>query len=103
MLDFTDGVQKTVLITLPLFHTTGQTVQMNTNLYGGNRIVLLPRFEPKATLDAMVEGKGQFLDRRADDVLGAAQICRGDRLRHQPDRRKYEGLHAPAVLRCRSR
>ncbi|HKX83966.1 MAG TPA: AMP-binding protein, partial [Pyrinomonadaceae bacterium] len=26
MLDFTDGVQKTVLITLPLFHTTGQTV-----------------------------------------------------------------------------
>jgi len=54
MLDFTDGVQKTCLITLPLFHTTGQTVQMNTNLYGGNRIVLLPRFEPKAVLDTMV-------------------------------------------------
>jgi long-chain acyl-CoA synthetase len=53
VLDFTDGVQKTVLITLPLFHTTGQTVQMNTNLYGGNRIVLLPRFEPRVTLEAM--------------------------------------------------
>src|SRR6478672_11952087 len=35
VLDFTDGAQKTVLITLPLFHTTGQTVQMNTNIYGG--------------------------------------------------------------------
>jgi long-chain acyl-CoA synthetase len=60
MLDFTDGAQKTVLITLPLFHTTGQTVQMNTNIYGGNRVVLLPRFEPKATLDAMVNEKVNF-------------------------------------------
>ncbi len=60
VLDFTDGKQKTVLITLPLFHTTGQTVQMNTNIYGGNRIVLLPRFEPKATLEAMVKEKVNF-------------------------------------------
>jgi long-chain acyl-CoA synthetase len=60
MLDFTDGRQKTVLITLPLFHTTGQTVQMNTNVYGGNRVVLLPRFEPKATLDIMVKEKVNF-------------------------------------------
>jgi long-chain acyl-CoA synthetase len=60
VLDFTDGEQKTVLITLPLFHTTGQTVQMNTNIYGGNRIVLLPRFEPQATLDTMVKEKVNF-------------------------------------------
>ena len=60
VLDFTDGKQKTVLITLPLFHTTGQTVQMNTNLYGGNRIVLLPRFDAKSTLDAMVKEKVNF-------------------------------------------
>ncbi|MBA3335600.1 MAG: long-chain fatty acid--CoA ligase [Acidobacteria bacterium] len=53
VLDFTDGLQKTCLITLPLFHTTGQTVQMNVNLYAGNRVVLLPRFEPRATLEAM--------------------------------------------------
>jgi long-chain acyl-CoA synthetase len=59
-LDFTDGGQKTVLITLPLFHTTGQTVQMNTNIYGGNRIVLLPRFEPQTTLDTMVKEKVNF-------------------------------------------
>lgn len=60
VLDFTDGKQKTVLITLPLFHTTGQTVQMNTNLYGGSRVVLLPRFDPLATLEIMVREKVNF-------------------------------------------
>ncbi len=60
VLDFTDGLQKTCLITLPLFHTTGQTVQMNTNLYGGNRSVLLPRFEPEAVLNTMVNEKVNF-------------------------------------------
>ncbi len=59
-IDFTDGEQKTVLITLPLFHTTGQTVQMNTHIYAGNRVVLLPRFEPKSTLDAMIKEKVNF-------------------------------------------
>ncbi len=53
VLDFTDGAQKTCLITLPLFHTTAQTCQMNMNLYGGNRVVLLPRFEAKSTLETM--------------------------------------------------
>jgi long-chain acyl-CoA synthetase len=60
MLDFTDGRQKTVLITLPLFHTTGQTVQMNTQIYGGNRVVLLPRFEEKTTLETMEKEKVNF-------------------------------------------
>ena len=60
ILDFTDGVQKTVLITLPLFHTTGQTVQMNANLYAGNRVVLLPRFEPRTTLEAMEKERVNF-------------------------------------------
>ncbi|MDQ3323989.1 MAG: long-chain fatty acid--CoA ligase [Acidobacteriota bacterium] len=57
---FAGGEQKTVLITLPLFHTTGQTVQMNANLYGGNRIVLLPRFEAKTTLEAMEKERVNF-------------------------------------------
>lgn len=60
VLDMTDGEQKTCLITLPLFHTTGQTVQMNTNMYAGNRNVLLPRFDPKATLEAMETEKVNF-------------------------------------------
>lgn len=60
VLDFTDGQQKTCLITLPLFHTTGQTVQMNTNIFAGNRVVLLPRFEPRSTLETMVREKVNF-------------------------------------------
>ncbi|MGI8640110.1 MAG: long-chain-fatty-acid--CoA ligase [Pyrinomonadaceae bacterium] len=60
VLDFTDDVQKTVLITLPLFHTTGQTVQMNTNLYAGNRVVLLPRFDAKTTLETMEKERVNF-------------------------------------------
>ncbi len=59
-IDFTKNEQPTCLITLPLFHTTGQTVQMNSNMYAGNRCVLLPRFEPQATLDAMVREKVNF-------------------------------------------
>ena len=53
VIDFTHGEQLTCLITLPLFHTTGQTVQMNSSMYGGMRAVLLPRFEPQAMLEAM--------------------------------------------------
>lgn len=60
VLDFTDGEQKTCLITLPLFHTTGQTVQMNTNMFGGNRTILLSRFDPLATLEAMAKEKVNF-------------------------------------------
>src|SRR5512132_1619063 len=44
--------QNVILITLPLFHSTAQTAQMNAALYGGLRAVLLPRFEPAAVLDA---------------------------------------------------
>ena len=81
VLDFTDGEQKTCLITLPLFHTTGQTVQMNTNIYGGNRVVLLPRFEPKATLEAMEKEKVNFWVGVPTMYLGASEIRRGKRLR----------------------
>ena len=40
------------LITLPLFHSTGQTAQMNAGIAGGWTLVLLPRFEPAAVLRA---------------------------------------------------
>jgi long-chain acyl-CoA synthetase len=52
--------QKTCLITLPLFHTTGQTCQMSTNFYSGNRVVLLPRFEPQTTIDTFMKEKINF-------------------------------------------
>ena len=44
--------QNVTLITLPLFHSTAQTAQMNAALYGGFRLVLLPRFDPAAVLEA---------------------------------------------------
>jgi len=40
------------LVTLPLFHSTGQTCQMNACVCGGWTLVLLPRFEPAAVLQA---------------------------------------------------
>lgn len=59
-LEESPGLQKTCLITLPLFHTTGQTCQMNTHLYAGNRVVLLPRFEPQTTLETMLKENVNF-------------------------------------------
>lgn len=44
-----------VLVTLPLFHSTGQTAQMNAGLAAGWTLVLLPRFEPGAVLKAFHE------------------------------------------------
>ena len=41
------------LVTLPLFHSTAQTCQMNAGFYGGSRLVLLSRFEPRAVLETM--------------------------------------------------
>jgi len=41
------------LITLPLFHSTGQTAQMNASIYDGSTIVLLPRFEAASVLSAI--------------------------------------------------
>lgn len=42
--------QNVALITLPLFHSTGQTCQMNAGVAGGHRMVLLPRFDAAAVL-----------------------------------------------------
>jgi long-chain acyl-CoA synthetase len=43
--------QPAVLITLPLFHSTAQTAQMNAGMYSGFRLVLMPRFDAAAVLD----------------------------------------------------
>ena len=44
--------QHVTLITLPLFHSTAQTAQMNAGFYGGFRAVLMPRFDAARVLDA---------------------------------------------------
>jgi long-chain acyl-CoA synthetase len=45
--------QDVVLITLPLFHSTAQTCQMNAGVLAGMRMVLLPRFDAATVLDTM--------------------------------------------------
>jgi long-chain acyl-CoA synthetase len=45
------------LIVLPLFHTFGQIVQMNSVIAAGAAMVLLARFDPDAALKAMQEHK----------------------------------------------
>jgi long-chain acyl-CoA synthetase len=41
------------LVTLPLFHSFGQTVQLNAGFGAGARLVLLPRFDPAVALTTM--------------------------------------------------
>jgi long-chain acyl-CoA synthetase len=41
------------LISLPLFHSFGQTVQLNFGVLSGATLVLLPRFDPDAALGLM--------------------------------------------------
>ena len=52
--------QDVALVTLPLFHSTAQTCQMNSGLYGGMRLVLLPRFDPAAVLQTIVDEQVGF-------------------------------------------
>ncbi|MER6590554.1 long-chain fatty acid--CoA ligase [Micromonospora purpureochromogenes] len=48
------------LVTLPLFHSFGQTVQMNAGLYGGATLVLLPRFDAATALTLMERERVTF-------------------------------------------
>jgi long-chain acyl-CoA synthetase len=41
------------LIVLPMFHSFGQTVQMNAYIYAGATAAVLPRFDPEAVLGLM--------------------------------------------------
>ncbi len=48
------------LITLPLFHSFGQTVQMNSGFYNRASISLLPRFDAEAALSIIQRDKVTF-------------------------------------------
>jgi len=49
-----------MLITLPLFHSFGQSAQMNAGLYGGATLSLLPRFDPGVVLEVMGRDEVNF-------------------------------------------
>src|SRR5690606_31030611 len=46
---------ETVLIVLPLFHSFGQSAQMNVGVLSGCTMVLLPRFETEKVLELLVK------------------------------------------------
>jgi long-chain acyl-CoA synthetase len=48
------------LITLPLFHSTGQTAQMNAGISSGGTLILLPRFDAATTLKTMLDERINF-------------------------------------------
>ncbi|QGN49745.1 long-chain-fatty-acid--CoA ligase [Micromonospora sp. WMMD558] len=48
------------LVTLPLFHSFGQTVQMNAGFYSGATLVLLPRFDAGTALALMQRERVTF-------------------------------------------
>ena len=45
------------LVALPLFHSFGQSVQLNTMTLAGGKLVLLPKFTPRSALKLMQEEK----------------------------------------------
>lgn len=45
------------LVTLPLFHTFGQTVHLNAAVLSGSTLVLVPRFEPNLVLNLIEKHK----------------------------------------------
>ena len=46
------------IVTLPLFHSFGQTCQMNAGFATGNTLVLIPRFTAEAVFSALQQEKG---------------------------------------------
>jgi len=50
------------LVALPLFHSFGQTCQMNAILFQGGTLVLIARFDPGAVLETMVKERVSFFD-----------------------------------------
>lgn len=55
LLEFTS--QDTQLVVLPLFHIFGQVVQMNTGVFNGTTMVLLPRFDGSTVVELMQREK----------------------------------------------
>ncbi|WP_416985997.1 long-chain-fatty-acid--CoA ligase [Streptomyces sp. T028] len=82
-----DDVQ---LVTLPLFHTFGQTVQMNAGLASGATLVLLPRFTPGDALALMEQENVTFF-------AGVPTMYWA--LLHHPDADRYDLAKITANLR----
>ena len=51
------GAEGTTIAVIPFFHIYGMTVAMNSPIYGGEKIVLLPSFDPKEVLETIDKEK----------------------------------------------
>jgi len=54
-----DG-RNVILVSLPLFHSFGQSVQLNAGLYAGATLSLMPRFDPAVALATMMRDEVNF-------------------------------------------
>ena len=78
-LEDSPGEQKTCLITLPLFHTTGQTCPDEHESVWRKPRRSASAFRAADDARHDVQRKSKFLDGRSDDVLGFASTRRGKR------------------------
>jgi long-chain acyl-CoA synthetase len=53
--------QETAIVVVPWFHAMGTVGYLNAQVYGGNTMVVLPRFDPKEYMDAIVKYKATFI------------------------------------------
>ena len=53
--------QETALVVVPWFHAMGTVGYLNAQVYGGNTMVVFPRFDPKEYLDAVVKYRATML------------------------------------------
>jgi len=91
LLDGGVDARNVALISLPLFHSTGQTAQMNAGIAGGWTLVLLPRFDAAAVLRA-------FEDERVNCWVGVPTMYWA--LLQHARQQQINLSEAAASLRC---
>jgi long-chain acyl-CoA synthetase len=53
--------EETAIVVVPWFHAMGTVGYLNAQVYGGNTMVVLPRFDPKEYLEAIVKYRATFI------------------------------------------
>jgi long-chain acyl-CoA synthetase len=93
-LEYPDGVdlsqlpiqrdEDTSIVVVPWFHAMGTVGYLNAQIYGGNTMVVLPRFDPKDYMEAIVKYRATFIG-------GAPQLYIP--MMNHPDFEKYDLSH----------
>jgi len=76
--------EETAVVVVPWFHAMGTVGYLNAQVYGGNTLVVLPRFDPKEYLDVIVKYKAT--------MIGGAPQLYIPMINH-PDFEKYDLSH----------